>query len=63
MSKNVVAILSDKCIAIQAKYTIWTISTSPGHEIYSTYQLMGYGLTEQGTYPEAPKYLCDSQNI
>ena len=53
---------SDKCIVIHAKYTILAISTSPGHEIYSTYQFMGYGLTEHDTYPKAPKYLCDSRN-
>ena len=40
---------SDKCIVIYAKCTIWTISTSPWHEIYSTYQFMGYELTEHDT--------------
>ena len=35
---------------IHTKCTIWTISTSPWHEIYSTNQSIGYGLTEHDTY-------------
>ena len=40
---------SEKRIVIHAKCTIWTISTSPWHEIYSTYQFLGYGSTELDT--------------
>ena len=43
---------NDKCIVIHAKCKIWTISTSPWHEIYSTYQFKGYRLTEHDTYPK-----------
>ena len=41
---------SDKCIVIHTKCTIWTISTSPWHEIYSTYQFLSFGLTKHDTH-------------
>ena len=37
--------------------------TNPWHGIHSTYQFIGYGLTKRDTYPEAPKYLCDSRTM
>ena len=56
MSKHIMAIwrvIDVSWFMPGAQYERW----SPWHEIYSTYQFMGYGLTEHDMYPKAPKYL------
>ena len=46
---------SDKCLVIHAKCTILTIVTNPWHEQFSSYQFMGFGLTQEDTYTKTHK--------